>query len=100
MEKLSYFLKLGKCEFEMTKTKFLGWLITTEGITTDPAKASGLANWPQNLYNLKELRWMLGILGYQHPFIQGYAALARLLTELTKKVVPFIWEERHSKALE
>ncbi len=46
MEKLSYFLKLGKCEFETTKTKFLGWLITKEGVTVDPLKASGLANWP------------------------------------------------------
>ena len=43
---------------------------------------------------------MLGILGYQQPFIQGYATLARPLTELTKKAVPFIWEERHTKALE
>jgi len=56
MEKLSYFLKLGKCEFETTKTEFLGWLITTEEITVDSAKASGLTNWPQKSYNLKELR--------------------------------------------
>jgi hypothetical protein len=65
MEKLSYFLKLGKYEFKMTKTEFLGWLITAEGITVNPTKASGLANWPQKLCNLKELRQMLGILGYQ-----------------------------------
>ncbi len=64
MEKLSYFLKLGKCEFKTIKTKFLGWLITKEGVTMDPLKASGLANWPQKLHNLKELRWTLGILGY------------------------------------
>jgi hypothetical protein len=56
MEKLSDFLKLGKCKFETTKTKFLGWLITAEGITVDSAKASGLANWPRKLHNLKELR--------------------------------------------
>ncbi len=56
----------------------------------DPLKASGLANWPQKLHNLKELRQTLGILEYQQPFIRGYATLARPLTELTKKVVPFI----------
>jgi len=99
MEKLSYFLKLGKCEFETMKTEFLGWLITKEGVTMDPSKASGLANWPRKLCNLKELRWTLGILGYQQPFIRGYAALARPLTELTKKAVPFIWEERHTEVL-
>jgi hypothetical protein len=65
----------------------------------DPAKASGLAIWPWKLHNLKELRQTLGILGYQEPFIWGYAAFARLLTKLTKKAVPFIWEERHTKVL-
>ncbi len=89
MERLSYFLKIGKCKFEQSRIKFLGWLITKEGITVDPAKAAGLAEWPRELCNLKEVRRMLGILGYQWPFIRGYAALAKPLTELTKKDVPF-----------
>jgi hypothetical protein len=41
-----YFLKLGKCEFERLSIKFLGWLITQEGVTVDPSKVAGLANWP------------------------------------------------------
>ncbi len=45
MENLSYFLKLGKCEFEHTTIEFLGWLIICEGITVDPLKAAGLAEW-------------------------------------------------------
>jgi hypothetical protein len=49
MEKLSYFLKLGKCEFEKSKIEFLGWLITKEGITVDPSKAVGLVQWPRTL---------------------------------------------------
>jgi len=46
MENLFYFLKLGKCEFEHTMIEFLGWLITCKGITVDPSKAAGLAEWP------------------------------------------------------
>jgi hypothetical protein len=65
MEKLSYFLKLGKCEFEWPTIEFLGWLITKEGITVDPTKAIGIAEWPQRLRNVKEVQRMLGILGYQ-----------------------------------
>jgi len=64
MEKLSYFLKLGKCEFEKSSVEFLGWLVTKEGVTVDPSKAVGLAEWPCKLHNLKELRRTLGILGY------------------------------------
>ncbi len=69
MEKLSYFLKLGKCKFEKSKIKFLGWLITKKGITVDPSKAARLAQWPCTLQNVKEVWRTLGILGYQRPFI-------------------------------
>ncbi len=90
MEKLSYFLKLGKCEFEWPKVKFLGWMITSNRITVDLSKAARLAKWPHKLRNMKEVRQTLGILEYQQPFIHRYTVLARLLTELTKKNVPFI----------
>ena len=46
-----------------------------EGVTVDPSKAVGLANWPRQLQNIKELRRTLGILGYQHLFIKGYAQI-------------------------
>ncbi len=60
-----YFLKIEKCEFEKSSIEFLGWLITLEGITINPSKAAGLAHWLQKLYNIKDLCYMLGILGYQ-----------------------------------
>ena len=46
MEKLSYFLKLGKCEFERSEVEFLGWKVTEEGIMVDPSKVTGLSEWP------------------------------------------------------
>jgi hypothetical protein len=46
LERQSYFLKLGKCEFERSYIEFLGWLITLEGVTVDPSKAAGLSQWP------------------------------------------------------
>ena len=96
LKKLSYFLKLGKCEFECTSVEFLRWLVTPEGITVDPSKAAGLAKWLQRLCNVREVRCTLRILGYQRPFIWGYAHLAQPLTELTKKGVPFCWTEEHT----
>ena len=40
---------------------------------------------------VKEVQSVLGILGYQRPFIPHYADIARPLTTLTKKNSPFIW---------
>ncbi len=44
LQKLSYFLKLGKCEFKQSSIEFLGWLVMPEGITIDSSKAARLAN--------------------------------------------------------
>jgi hypothetical protein len=66
----------------------------------DPSKAAGLSQWPRTLKNIKELRHTLGILGYQRPFIRGYAQIAKPLTDLTKKGIPFCWEDQHTEALD
>jgi len=66
----------------------------------DSSKVAGLAKWLCQLQNVKELNRTLGILGYQQPFIKGYAELVKLLTNLTKKGVTFHWTEEHAKALD
>ena len=49
---------------------------------------------------VKEVRSILGVLGYQHPFIPHYANLAHPLTALTKKDHPFKWTQECRKALD
>ena len=100
LQKLSYFLKLSKCKFKKDNIEFLGWLIMPNRITVDPAKVAGLVNWPRQLCNVKKLQCTLGILGYQQPFIRGYAQLAMPLTDLTQKGITFKWEEHHTEALD
>ena len=40
---------------------------------------------------VKEVCSVLGVLGYQQPFIPHYADIVRPLTALTKKNTPFNW---------
>jgi RNase H-like domain found in reverse transcriptase len=40
------------------------------------------------------------VLGYQRPFIRGFAHIAKPLTELTKKTVPFKWMQECRDALD
>ena len=42
---------------------------------------------------------MLGVLGYQHPFIPNYTNIACPLVALTKKDHPFHWTEDCTTAL-
>ena len=48
---------------------------------------------------MKEVRSVLGVLGYQCPFIPHYADIARPLTALTKKNTPFVWTTECRTAL-
>ena len=63
-------------------------------------KADGLHNWPRTLLTVKEVRSVLGVLGYQCPFIPHYANIARPLMALTKKDHPFSWTPECRKALD
>jgi len=42
----------------------------------------------------------MGVLGYQRPFIPGFAAIVKPIVELTKKGTPFEWMEEQRQALE
>ena len=87
----SYFLRPAKCEFEVSKIECLGLVVDGDTLSIDPKKADGLHNWPRTLSTVKEVRSILGVLGYQRPFIPHYADIARPLTALTKKNHPFLW---------
>ncbi len=100
LEKESYFLRPAKCEFEKEKVDYLGVVISREQIHIDPLKVKGLRNWPRKLDTIKQVRSTLGILGYQRPFIPGFAHITRPLTNLLKKGTDFLWTDAHSQAVE
>ena len=100
LEEKSYFLKLSKSQFETEDMDLLGWRVKNGEIRIDPDKIAGLKDWPCKLKNIKQVCSVLGILGYQRPFIQGFAKLARPLTELTKKDKNFEWTQECRTALD
>jgi hypothetical protein len=78
----------------------LGWLVEDGNVRIDLAKVAGIAEWPRELKSVKEVQSTLGVLGYQRPFIRGFAHIAKPLTELTKKKVPFKWTQECRDALD
>jgi hypothetical protein len=96
----SLFLKPSKCLFEVTEIDFLGLHLMQGGITIAPDKLSAIQDWPRNPRNLKELQKVLGVLGYQRPFIPNFATIMRPLTALLKKDNPFTWTPECVKALD
>jgi Reverse transcriptase (RNA-dependent DNA polymerase) len=76
LEEESFFLKPAKCKFEQESIDYLGIVVTKGTVQIDPMKQNGLAAWPRRLTSVKQVRSTLGVLGYQRPFIYGFAQLA------------------------
>jgi len=84
-------LKLSKSIFMQPQMDFLGVRISKDGITVDPAKIAGLAEYPQNILNLRQARGFLGITGYHCMFVKNFSMIAAPITCLMGKDVPFEW---------
>lgn len=79
-----------KCEFHVTTTKYLGMIISTDGIKMDPAKVEAIRQWNAPTC-VKEVRAFMGFCNFYRRFIKGFSKVVAPLNELTKKGVLFKW---------
>ena len=84
-------LKPTKCSFFQKTVKFLGHIVSEEGVTTDPEKISAVKNWPAPR-NAKEMRSFLGLCSYYRKFVKGFAQIARPLHKICEKGAKFVWD--------
>ncbi len=96
LEEANIKVQLDKCKFFKKEVEFLGYIISPNGIKTNPAKVETIANFPQPA-TLKELRSFLGMSGYYRRFIRDYAKLAKPLTSLLRGEEGRISKNKSSK---
>jgi len=80
-------LNLAKCEFGKPKVKFVGRIVGPETHHPDPERVEGMVR-VEPPSTKKQLRQIMGALGYYHKHIPRYAVIARPLTDLTRDCVP------------
>ena len=74
-------LKPSECEFFKSSVRYLGHVVSEQGVQTDPDKIEALASWPEPS-SIKELRSFLGFTGYYRRFIKDYARIVKPLNDL------------------
>ena len=79
-----------KCEFHVTRTRYLGYIITTEGIEADPEKVEPLRNWKYPR-TVTAVRSFLGFCGFYRQFIRNFGLIAKPLQVLTRPTIPWNW---------
>ncbi|GJY49446.1 reverse transcriptase domain-containing protein [Tanacetum coccineum] len=77
LKKVNTKLNLKKCSFGMEEGKFLGYIVTSEGIRANPEKAKAIVNMPSPS-NLKQMQRLSGKL----------TALNRFLSKAAEKALP------------
>lgn len=90
---------IGKCEFHVRKTKFLGFIIGTDGIAVDPAKIDAVRDW-EIPKTVKGVQSFLGFCNFYRRFVQNYGRIAKPLNNLTCKEVPFQWTAECQQAFD
>ena len=92
LEKNNLTLKLSKSNFFKKETKFLGFVLTTEGIKQDAGKVQGISDFPTPK-NVNQLRGFLGLVNFYSKFSSKHAEETVPLLHFIKKGVPWKWDE-------
>jgi hypothetical protein len=92
-------IKIGlpKCSFTKSSVKFVGHIVSKEGVRTDPGHIQG--NFPQPT-TVRRVRGFLGTCRYYRRFIANFAGIASPLKEITRKNPRFCWGEEQQVAFE
>ena len=102
-----------KCSFFQKQVKYLGHIVSEDGVATCPEKIKAVTQWPIPS-TFKEVRQFLGFAGFYRKFIENYAAIAQPLHEIfqgnckkqgtkKKKVVyptKFEWLPKHQMSFD
>ncbi|GFT96661.1 retrovirus-related Pol polyprotein from transposon 297 [Trichonephila clavipes] len=83
-------LNKDKCHFTRDKLKYLGLIISKEGIETDHSKEKTITKMKPPK-NSKEISKFLGMAGWYQKFIPQYVDICEPLYRLKKKLAKFNW---------
>jgi hypothetical protein len=81
-EKAGLYLKPEKYKFHHQEVKYLGLIISMEGIKIDPEKITAVQDW-EAPHNLKDICIFLGFSNFYYCFVLNYSKIVQPLTLLT-----------------
>src|SRR4029077_21007084 len=90
---------IDKCEFHVRKTKYLGFIVSTDGIGVDQAKTETIRD-GRTPSTVKGVQSFLGFCNFYRKFIREYGRIAKPLHRLTRNDVPFEWTNECQQAFE
>ncbi|MCP4498998.1 MAG: hypothetical protein GY822_03400, partial [Deltaproteobacteria bacterium] len=92
-------LKPSKCDFLESQLGYLGHVLSSAGLKTDPVNTEAIEKFPPPK-NQQQVRSFYGLASYYRRFVKNFASLSSGLVPLLKKDVIFIWTDEAQKSFE
>ena len=92
-------LKLKKCAFFQRETRYLGYVISSKGISPDQEKIKVMRNMLPPT-TVREVRALVGTFSYYRRFLPNFSDIAAPIINLRKKYSKFKWTPECQKSFE
>ena len=90
-------LNAAKLQFKLKELKFMGTIISDQGMKPDPDKVAAITQIPPPENKAALLRF-IGMVNYLSPFCANLSSVIQPLRMLTQEAVPFIWSNAQDNA--
>lgn len=99
IEQIGMKLRPEKCKFARERLKFLGFILSRDGIEPDPEKTKAVTEYPTPT-TVRDVRAFIGLTSFYRRFIKNFAKIAACITELTRKEESFVWTPERQQAFD
>ncbi|KAI1002033.1 hypothetical protein K3495_g6174 [Podosphaera aphanis] len=99
LKEYGLFCKPEKCEFGVSSTTFLGFVISKHGLSMDTSKIQTIRDWKPPI-NVRGVQSFLGFANFYRRFISRYSELAAPLFALTRKETKYQWSQACQSAFD
>ena len=83
LRKHSLFANLKKCRFHQDEVRFLGYVVSSKGISMEAKRIEVVKDWPEPK-SVRDIQVFLGFANFYRRFIQGFSRIAASLTSMLK----------------
>jgi len=95
--KAGLYAKAEKCEFHSDSVEYLGYVLSSSGLTMSDSKVKTIQEWPEPK-KVKDIQSFLGFANFYRRFIFNYSDIVIPLTRLTRKDTSWNSDENCKKA--